>query len=113
MQEREYLRPVKGLPGETRTKVSCTYTIDGKEYNAEYSTREFPQKGDILKIPYRKKSPGETINPYQKTECKRMSVSFFLLAALAFYMGIRAGHLQGKKLTQSPVKRQLAKGEKH
>lgn len=111
--KRTQVSPRKGLPGETHTKVSCTYSVDGKEYTAEYSTREFPHKGDIVKIPYRKKSPGETLNPYRKTEYRRMSISFLLLAALAFYMGIRAEHLQEKKHTQSPVKRQLAKGEKY
>lgn len=111
--KRTQVSPRKGLPGETGTKVSCTYSLDGKEYTAEYSTREFPQKGDKLKISYKKDAQGKTINPYQKTDYKRMSMSFLLLAALAFYMGIRAEHLQEKKLTQSPVKRQLAKGEKY
>lgn len=102
MQEREYLRPVKGLPGETRTKVSCTYTIDGKEYNAEYSTREFPQKGDRLEITYKKDRPEKTRNPYHETENKQMAVMFLISAMLVIYAGIVLGHMNKQ-----------SKGEKH
>lgn len=100
--KRTQVSPRKGLPGETSTKVSCTFTVDGKKYTAEYSTRKFPQKGDRLEITYKKDRPEKTRNPYHKTENKQMAVMFLISAMLVIYAGIVLGHMNKQ-----------SKGEKH